>query len=314
MAYTERLAVGLAVGVPSFLILTFVLILWLRNQRKQRREDQRENEYDLGIRDDELFGRFQEELHRPYQKEEPQPDPNKSSSTAQGTESAEKPYISSNGSSTSTTTIEHHNQSLINPPKSSHTRSPTKSGSAYDFYDSFIPVLHPGSTNQNSSSTLQELAPPVHDAESTNASSNNVSILGSALPREKSLDNLAKQLTAPAFFEKLPSRAATVSLKHRGPGSQVMTANNSSSDLVGLTINEHNTINDNFVYEAPKVDTKADNAAKANSSTPGALSKVLGGQIDNSFDKDAGMTNNSPFKDSHTSDISEESEPGVVFQ
>lgn len=68
MVNTQGLAVGLAVGIPSFIILVVVGIFWYRNQQKQKHEDMNDNEIDIGLRDDHSFNQFQEELHKQYEK------------------------------------------------------------------------------------------------------------------------------------------------------------------------------------------------------------------------------------------------------
>ncbi|CAD1811707.1 hypothetical protein FOB58_003799 [Candida parapsilosis] len=65
MVNRQGLAVGLAVGVPSFIILSIVFGFWYRNQRKLRKEDL-DDYIDKEIQnDDSSFQQFQEQLHKP---------------------------------------------------------------------------------------------------------------------------------------------------------------------------------------------------------------------------------------------------------
>ncbi|KAK6459388.1 uncharacterized protein RJT20DRAFT_4958 [Scheffersomyces xylosifermentans] len=300
MVNTQGLTVGLAVGVPSFVIITVVLLFWLRNQRKQNKEDSLDNEIDMDLRDDQPFNQFQEELHRPYNKVKDDVntynDPSKSSSTTHGVEYVtEKPYVSSNGSSSSSNTIDHSTNTFQTPPRAPAgarvTPNHYKTASAYDFYETFIPILpqsHTGSPNINSSGNTVSHShsnslsfpdgfsqpPALGELASTNNSSN------TSLADKNSLDNLAKQLAGPTFFEKLPSRAAVVSLKPRY--NNVAAHNNSSSDLVHNTLVGETALNDNFIYEANTVDVQKEKAelhrkesqrSKSTMSSPSKLSQ-----------------------------------------
>lgn len=234
MAYDNGLAVGLGVGIPSAVIVLFCLIMWYRNERKQSREDRMENEIDLGLRDDQLFNQFEEELHKKRGER------NKSSLTQEETGAeahAEKTYQTSlsNGSSSTTNFLD---RKVI----ATHQKTP----SSYDFYESVIPILppnayyntstqSPASSNNNVPTTNKvangsTISPP--RIPNDNFASSNESIVASPTIAsngpDKSLDTLAKQLTGPSYFEKLPSRAATVSLKQR---NQIIS-NNSSSDIL----------------------------------------------------------------------------------
>lgn len=64
MVNRQGLAVGLAVGVPSFIILLIVFIFWYKNQRQLRKEDL-DDYIDKEIQnDDSSFQQFQEQLHK----------------------------------------------------------------------------------------------------------------------------------------------------------------------------------------------------------------------------------------------------------
>lgn len=237
MGYNQGLAVGLAVGLPSLFILFGMFCLWLRNRRLQRKEDNQELHIDVELRDNHLFTEFQEELHRPYEK-------NKTKPVA---DAAEKRVSSTDlnslspGSSSSHTFSDKRRNQVVTPAVSvlnAHQKTP----SSYDFYETFIPIL-PSTPGPQDYDLLQ---PPgiSTDAQSTH-SSNNGSLIGPGLNRDlmsKSLDNLAKQLHNPQFFEKLPSRATTVNMKQR-----IHHVNNLSSEVVNVP--ERTGINDNYVYE-----------------------------------------------------------------
>ncbi|RLV91432.1 hypothetical protein JA1_003892 [Spathaspora sp. JA1] len=232
MANLQSLAVGLAVGIPSLLIIIVIVIFWYRNNKKQSKEDLEVDAIDLQLREDQSFRQFQEELHQPYVKE-------KASSTL----IYEKPVIES-GSSAS--------EVSPNPIK------PT----AYDFYETFIPMLPPQSLTAPPSPQQQQhtqqmhtsLKSRIHQASSSDLinvpTTPDVSI--SETSSTLDLDNLAKQLHSPEFFEKLPSKAAKVQLKPRNP---MVQSNNSSSDMINnYLISQTRGINDHFTYEATAVD------------------------------------------------------------
>lgn len=246
MGYNQGLAVGLAIGIPSFIVLVGAYILWLRNRKRNRREDLLENDLDVELRDNNLFKEFQEALHRPYA----------------GKPDADAPEPEKNLASL--LLLPGHTQLVTPAPLVHHAKSPL----AYDFYDTFIPILPDGNTPGNGSSgsiardrpasitnsprdrsvkergsgaTFTLLAPPpIADRPSINSSSTSV---GDALALARSLDTLAKQLQSPQFFEKLPLRAGTVQTRPRaGP-------TNLSSDLLHNVVYDRQGINDDYVYE-----------------------------------------------------------------
>ncbi|KAK6199426.1 uncharacterized protein RJT21DRAFT_46665 [Scheffersomyces amazonensis] len=327
----QSLAVGLAVGIPSFLIITVTLLLWYRNQQKQLREDNLNKEIDVELRDDQSFNAFQEELHRkkqflnaPIIQQPPYDDdsnPNKSYSTTTQAESSsnEKNFnggsssISSNSDNTNINPNSNSNNNIVQssplhpqhqnlhlPPQPSHLRPQTpnkihqKSPSAYDFYETFIPVLpssNQSSTSQtdinniinnnntnansnvnaNANANLQPYNQPPSIRQSAyldqqSANSSNTSLFQpsphhldkqQAQSSPPTLDQFAKQLNSPSFFEKLPSRAAPpqMSLQRQLQAS----TNNSSSELLvnRLVGDEAAAINDHYVYEPPSAEVLA---------------------------------------------------------
>ncbi|CUM64439.1 uncharacterized protein PRCAT00002043001 [Priceomyces carsonii] len=301
MGYREGLAVGLAIGVPCALIFMVGSVLWFRNHRKLKKEDLNESEIDIGLKDDQLFCQFQDELHRPYNKNQ--------ANAPQGEleHIAEKPYQSSlSHGSSSSNFVDSRSTSL--PQRPQHL----KTASSYDFYETFIPILpHQNGNHHSSLVTInKESGPPATITENGHGDesrSSNISIAGSL--HEKSLDNLAKQLNGPTFFEKLPSRAATMVVKPRIP----MSSTNSSSDVIIETDLVNDTaMNDNFVYEAKapvvtegtnpvilgntsdktehqETEKKGDNNTK--------LGNVLRGQYDDDFSKNERSGAASPFNE-----------------
>lgn len=249
MQYSQGLAVGLSIGIPSALILAGCFLMWFRNQRKQLREDKMVNDIDLGLRDDALFQAFQEELHRPYKgyKEDSQVGEGEPEGAAERTFQASL----LNGSSDTAHFAEKRT------PSSLHQKNP----SSYDFYETVIPIIPstPGRAVRNSTAnTHDENSLPNPEIQDTtpinNASRDSVPLYN---PKDSSrdgisnsLDNLARQLTGPALFEKLPSRAATVSLKQK---HNTVYTNNSSGDLITSTLPETDCINDRYVFSAAEV-------------------------------------------------------------
>ncbi|KAG5418463.1 SKG1 [Candida metapsilosis] len=308
MVYSEGLAVGLSIGVPTVLIILVVGAFWYRNQRRLNKEDVDNDYIDKEIQnDDSSFRQFQEQLHkqRDYKKDddglqlkehvvplngtsdssngslssvlhqsqelsEPQPavsrptkhpygqhlqnTPSSTSTTRQASRSSiSLSQTSDNFSNTYQSQDELQNTPRRTPPRRNgpppppHRQSSNK-GSAYAFYDTFIPTFseqqkqqqqqqqntslsHPNSTHNSFSDLLNQTA---HSSlnilktghkESTNTTNNNqhkhsnsASDSNTSLLHNNStshsrapstdLDTLAKQLQNPEFFEKLPSKAA----------------------------------------------------------------------------------------------------------
>lgn len=275
MVDTQGLAVGLAIGIPSLIAVVVCVYLWLRNQRKQKEEYEQENAIDVEMGDNESFSQFQDQLHKPYDPKLPH--------------TANDEFVEVDGkhsdpdqlslSHTKTETIASH------PVRTPRPARHKKTGSSYDFYETVIPTFGESPLHQD---LLAFGAPPVISQDAASANSSNTSIVGTTTPTaDKSLDNLAKQLMAPTFFEKLPSRAATVNLKHR-PNAQL--PNNLSTDLTKNELVETGGINDNYVYEAPEIEEShpyRDIGSKNN------LNTILGDNIDSNFDREQ----DSPFEE-----------------
>lgn len=255
MGYNQGLAVGLAVGLPSFIVLLGAYILWNRNRRRNKKEDMQHNDIDVELRDNNLFAEFGEALHKPY-------DNGKTSSNAEDTHVASEKLPSSTEEATLSRglvllpSVTDRRKTQLATPASSVLNQHRKNPLSYDFYNTFIPIMPEGVTNNsnhtteaNASASGHNLAQPpaIHGDKLSVHSSSNTSIIGGNTDSlSRSLDNLAKQLSSPQFFEKLPLRAATVHMKQR----LSTTLNNLSSDIIHNTLYDRQGINDNYVYEA----------------------------------------------------------------
>lgn len=297
MANTQGLAVGLAIGIPSLIIIVVCVFIWYRNQRKQNREDRSDDEVDLDLRDNRLFSEFQEELHRPQDR--------KTEPSANNGNLEEKVFAStssSHGSSLSTNVADnravfHKGQSPFPHQPGTHSKTP----SSYDFYDSVIPVLPTGTKNGS-----EPLAQPPHIAADgpTGGSSNHssaVSIDGTtnSPKKDRSLDSFAKQLNSPAFFEKLPSRATSSYLKQK-PSAHYQLSNSSSTDAFQVRYGSSPKINEHYVLESPPRDQPHPyTQLKSQDEGPKPpVSRIFAGGVDRAFDAEG----------------ESDSEPAVIFK
>lgn len=287
MEEQDSLAVGLAVGIPSFLVLLGVCLFYLRNRRRQRQEDLREQQIDLELQDNQSFSQFHEELHKPVYKGGVKPVNDFKESTSSlnnysGSGSPSESGVSKDQKNTPTFTgntptftgsetmddIEDLSQL---PRKPMHS----KSNSAYDFYESFIPILPEGQENSES------VAPPTPKFKNVlhrnNDSDERIIPNSSTSSIDKNSYNLAKQLHNQNFFEKLPSRAGTI----KPPAFTGNSHSNSSLDLVNKLVEQNDAINDSYVYSSHLV------AGNKQTTDDGKLSKVLGSQgFENSFENE----------------------------
>lgn len=253
MGYNEALAVGLAIGIPCFIVLVGGYALWMKSRKRNKREEMQENDIDVELRDNHSFKEFQEALHRPYGNVSLPERTYYKERIFNSEKQTSSPEIASLSRelSLSQTVSDRHKTQLVTPAPSvlnQHHKTPL----SYDFYDTFIPILpDANSNNQNGNYNSPDLAQPpaingdknsVHSSNNASLNANNRDTLS------RSLDNLAKQLHSPQFFEKLPLRAATMHMKQR-PGSHVL-AHNLSSDIIHNTLFDRQGINDDYVYEA----------------------------------------------------------------
>lgn len=212
MVYDQSLAVGLAVGIPCFVVLLGGSVLYLRRRRSDRREDALSA--DVEMRDSNSYTEFHEALHQPYAPGAP----------ATPGASPEKPPLHVSAHLASTNTF------------SDQTKPAGRTPLAYDFYDRFIPILGDG-----------ELQPPQVPSDGRSVHSGHSTPSADPL---RSLDNLAKQLQAP-FFAKLPPAAALrqpapVMLDPATAALLLDSVHNTMYDRMG--INDH-YVTDRAVYD-----------------------------------------------------------------
>lgn len=270
MADSDSLAVGLAVGVPSFIILVIMILFYIRFRRKQKKED---NSYESD--DNQSFNLFSEELHKGsnpsssksnsfkkedsdrHQKlielgsvsEEGLPIRDQESDERDG----EDKDLGIPGTPGNSGLTPNYLQGTPGTPGTftSNFNGPrhSKNNSVYDFYETFIPILPPKKNSNSQVSTSQ------------NSSLSNFNILHLNQDKEKErdkedqdqLDNLAKQLNN--HFEKLPTPLSKKAI-------------NDDKDL--KYTNEFKESKDSI--------NRLDDPEKDNK-----LSHILGGNFDNSF-------------------------------
>ncbi|GEQ69188.1 hypothetical protein JCM33374_g2859 [Metschnikowia sp. JCM 33374] len=241
MGYNQGLAVGLGVGVPCLIVFVGLVYFYTRSKRLQREEDLHGNDLDVEMGDNGSFKEFGEALHRPAdsQTHTPRRDMPAAKSARQAhvdmdrfaaSKSASSSDSVGNSVSNPTTkpnslTHPHSRESALKShsspthrkpsfnglhgdphnPTSSNRRSPGRTNSAYDFYDSVIPIM---ATENTPDSALAQPPSLGGAAERTSLQSSHGSLIGSDA-QTRSLDNLAKQLQNPQIFATTPSRAST---------------------------------------------------------------------------------------------------------
>lgn len=304
MVYDQGLAVGLAVGIPCFVVLVGATVLYLRRRRSDREEDAL-SAIDVELRDNNSYTEFHEALHRPYGAKAP-PYSLRVPITPGG--SPEKPPLGGSAHLAST-------QTLSDKAKAMGGAGP-RTPLAYDFYDQFIPIL--------GDSELQppQLPPDRHSVHSGHSSPNSTSHSTPSRDPLRSLDNLAKQLQAP-FFDKLPSAAA---LK-QPPGPGPVTAS-LLSDMVHNVMYDRMGINDHYVNRGSirhvngdvdnDVNGDMDNHANAMDNHANAIETHANGDIYNRYVNDPlgspnerngagyGINYNTADYDSRSADYDEE--------
>lgn len=249
MGATEGGTVGMAVGIPAGVIIVGCLAFWYYNQRKQKKEDE-EDKYGLEVemRDDHLFSDFQQELLR--KKGEMKAGNQKEKTSDKGAYGGYQLSLS-NGSSSST--------NFVDKRPTGHN----KTGSSYDFYESVIPIIPPSTYSKSSMpiSSSNNLVGSGNGQDSIangpgRKSTSQVSLftsgdssgLNANSPKKnnKSIENLVKQLHAPAYFDKIPSKVPAPSYTIR---SHSTGPNNSSSDLIHNTlVAQDDAINAHYTY------------------------------------------------------------------
>ncbi|KAL7662529.1 Suppressor of lethality of KEX2 GAS1 double null mutant protein 1 [[Candida] zeylanoides] len=276
MGVDSSVTVGLSVGIPAAVIIGVCVFIWWFNQRKQRKEDLLHDEIDLELKDDGSFVDMHDAILRTRGAG--------GNAAAAGSGSLGAADAAPDKESHQYNESSHSSSSVTDPstprqPPRSH--APHRTPSSYDFYESVIPVLPAGAGGPSgpagpaggaagaagasagagvgSTGTLAQ-PPPLHPQGYSTPSKSNSSASIVNPPSSKSLDSLAKQLTQPAFFEKLPSRTVT-----RKPEVHSRPRGSASTN---------------------SVDRSSEGQSVAGSD--GApLSNVLGGQFDQSFSEES---------------------------
>ena len=252
MAYNQGLAVGLAVGLPCFIVFVGALFFYRRNRRLQRKEDQEGDALDVEMGENGLFKEFGEALHKPAAtpsqtrlfggnsplKSHADTTMAKLLTSGDSVKSASVLNLSKTHSLDRRKLVQHFPELYQHRPQGQpHGLPHGKSNSAYDFYDTVIPILP----------LDPDLQPPTNAGSGLDRQSVHSS-RGSLLhgDQTRSLESLAKQLQNPQFFEKLPSRASTTLAR---PQRAFVSGSKSSSQTDLLAPYAHGGINDHFVNE-----------------------------------------------------------------
>lgn len=279
MGVDSSVTVGLSVGIPAAVIIGVCVFIWWFNQRKQRKEDLLHDEIDLELKDDGLFVDMHDAILRTRGAG--------GGAAAAGSGSLGAADAAPDKESHQYNELSHSSSSVtdpLTPRQPPRLHAPHRTPSLYDFYESVIPVLPAGSggpsgpagaaggaagavgaagasagAGAGSTGTLAQ-PPPLHPQGYSTPSKSNLSASIVKAPSLKLLDSLAKQLTQPAFFEKLPSRTVTRKPEmHSRPRGLALTNS---------------------------VDRSSEGQSVAGSE--GApLSNVLGGQFDQSFSEES---------------------------
>ncbi|CAN3373786.1 hypothetical protein DIURU_005818 [Diutina rugosa] len=226
MVSTTGLSVGLAIGVPVFLIIVVLAFFWARNNRRQNKEFIDDDDVDLDLKDDASYTQFHHQLVKPMQPDDPPSDSQRSSTL---TESVQRPQKST-----------------------------------YEFYETFIPVMQsdvstasliapppaaPTIARDPMSSTSDVSVPPSAPSSAPPQAPPPLT----SQPSHISLDKLAKDLSHSEFFEKLPSKASAPA-SPMNPWRQppaYRASPSPSTDILNNIVGETPTaLNENFVYEA----------------------------------------------------------------
>lgn len=209
---SDSMAVGLAIGIPSFLVLVFAALFWYRNHLKQNREDKKASAIDLELQDNESFVQFEQELHRPGKPAGPDHFDNDGAASGSGSGSScvggkddkgldgqhidkdheftkEKVHSSSNSNT---------NSNIESTDFDMNMKRHSKNNSAYDFYETFIPILPnressyslTNSTVQNPHSQSQSDTQVARDGSSSNVPSQPTTPIRFGRSNHKSSDSL----------------------------------------------------------------------------------------------------------------------------
>lgn len=317
---SSGLTVGLSVGIPSVVIIAICGLVWWLNQRKQQKEDLTHDAIDLELKDEHLFINIQNELLQPYidpsQRQRDIAEGSSGSTGGGGLVAGEKDSNSRfNDSSHSSSSVTDQPSTPSQPPRtgtnntnnyhSANQRTP----SSYDFYETFIPILPNSASKTTSSDNFSHshnpsgdlTQPPTfnNDGTATPTKNNSSSSIVQLTNSSKSLDNLAKQLNLPAFFEKLPSRTGTVisrqqqSQQHQFQPYRNLTlgAYSVASQLILGSAGGDRSRQESSV-SGSEVGTNGGAPSTTGERDSVPLGKVLGGNFDNSFNEQS-----SPFEE-----------------
>lgn len=193
MGYNTALAVSLAVGIPVVAVIVGYVCFYIRRRKILQEEDATRTDIDVGLEDNALFVLFGEQLH--CRIDRPADDQEKEHKSLSLT-AAPSVLEFNTGEPLPKVFMK---KAFVAPGDSEalSCRSTYKSASAYDFYDTFIPVF-----DDNKKLTQ----PPAIKPEAGQGSSSNRSSRHASLDlsqKNKSLDALALQLHNPLFYLKL---------------------------------------------------------------------------------------------------------------
>lgn len=281
MEDSDKLTVGLAVGLPAVLGVLILFIFYYRNRRKQDKEDRTHQEFDMELQDNQSFEQFQHELNKGT--------PKVASEGMIATTKAESVHSSATPSSDFSSGNKNTNTSnseQLDVTEEDSTKGHQKTNSAYEFYNSFIPILPEEGLKPPASPSANKFRNPLH--KSTDSMDKMIDSSTSSV-NDKASYNLAKQLNHQSFFEKLPSRAGTIK-----PPAIISTTRGSSSSSLELANAPEgaDAINDSYVYRAaPVVNQTTVNQGTNHTNNPTSLLNppllsVGLTDFDNSFNND----------------------------
>lgn len=245
MDESDKLTVGLAVGLPALLGLAVLFIFYYRNRRKQQREDIKHNQIDLELQDNQSFVQFQHELNKTGTTSKVGVLEANGGVVVNKAESVHSSASPSSDFSSGNKNTNTSNSEQLDVTEEDFTKGHNKTNSTYEFYNSFIPIL-PGEGFKPPASP-NKFRNPLH--KSTDSMDKMINSSTSSV-NDKASYNLAKQLNHQAFFEKLPSRAGTI----KPPAIASYNRGSSTSSLELENAPEgSDAINDSYIYRAAPV-------------------------------------------------------------
>lgn len=280
------LTVGLAVGIPSFVVLCILAVLQVRHKRRERRESGGgDDEIDIGLRDDTSFNKFEDELQRTHATDQILPhrkrsslaprtcndkaDTTQYSSLLSPSEPADAaPHKEWNGSSTpshstalltssstrpaqpvvSTPPPPQHHYHRLNPSLAGAHNAPSPPASAHSAHNNRRPQ------SRLAYDFYDTMFPviPNEDLQSLappHFPAGRDSVDLRSLHENNSLESLAKKLATPGIFDKVPACVANAS----NTAVQLLalqTLNNSQTNILQLVGESSTHINELYVFES----------------------------------------------------------------